>query len=746
MNRRGYWVMGAVTGICLSGFLYAVEPTEPAPANFFDMSLEQLMEVQIDSVASLTKSAPRLVPAAVTTITEEQIEASGARSLFELLDIYVPNLQWFRNHWEADNMGLRGILTDKDDKYLLLVNGRVMNERTHYGVISERDLVLLKDIHHIDIIRGSGSALYGPGAVSMVINIVTHTAQTFEGTDVTFRSGAVEEFYSTEIRHGRRFADGDGGLFTYVGIGKYNGADKYDAPQIFGFDFPDAGVLGWDWYDTPSDRTEAGEPFTRPSPNNDGESHRNLPPLKFHLNLSRDGWDVWVRYTRGGKQMVWAPGTIARSPVGWYNWLFLDWTAGSPAYIPLMPNSYGYQQATLYVGRQVELGAATTLDFSFSYDLFDFERVIQNTIAEAYREDEYYGRVLLRHDFTKNHRAAFGAEISHGEFGLKSPGWPEQEAVCADFPGGDMPRWSTNLYSLFGEYQWTLNERWTLFAGARVDDHSYTERLFSPRAALVFTPTAQDAYKLIWSRSVRANFESKMRLDSMEHLGSSDPEKLDSVEFRYERKHSENLDLAASVFLHYNLELISYSSGSSVPIGTQKNWGVELEAFYHTSRARLGVSHGFVQLMDFELDNPTMQHNNITAYPYGYDKDLARWSNHITKLQGRYKLDDQWTLDGSARIYWGFPGMKDYSRYEEEYTRTTSGHTSYMQDGWERAFRGSYFTNLGIQYQPKKNLTFRLDGYYLLGVFNKDFNKRNYGGADYRSHAAAVALSMTYRF
>ncbi|HOK67507.1 MAG TPA: hypothetical protein PK054_01305 [Anaerohalosphaeraceae bacterium] len=82
MNRLGILFLGVLAGVCLSGFLDAAEPAEPTPDNFFDMSLEQLMEVRLDSVASLTKSSPRLVPAAVTTITEEQIEASGARSLF----------------------------------------------------------------------------------------------------------------------------------------------------------------------------------------------------------------------------------------------------------------------------------------------------------------------------------------------------------------------------------------------------------------------------------------------------------------------------------------------------------------------------------------------------------------------------------------------------------------------------------------------------------------------------------------
>ncbi len=203
-----------------------------------DLSIEDLMNVEIKSTATLTDTKPRLVPAAVTTITAEQIRASGARSLFELLDIYVPNLQIISHHWESDHVGLRGIINDRDDKYLLLVNGRNINEHTHFGAISERDLVMLQDIHHIDIVRGPGSALYGPGAVSMVINIVTYNADTFKGTEVTGRTGAIEEFYSGEVKHSQPFDDNDGGLFMYTGVGKYDGASKYDAPEIFPYTFP----------------------------------------------------------------------------------------------------------------------------------------------------------------------------------------------------------------------------------------------------------------------------------------------------------------------------------------------------------------------------------------------------------------------------------------------------------------------------------------------------------------------------
>ncbi len=705
------------------------EMAQEQDENLFEMSIEQLMTIEVSSVATLTDSKPRLVPAAVTTITEEQIQASGARSLFELLDIYVPNLQWVHNAWEADNMGLRGIMTDRDDKYLLLVNGRVMNERTHYGVISERDLVLLKDIHHIDVVRGPGSALYGPGAVSMVINIVTHNSETFQGTEVTNRIGSVEEFYSTEIRHGWKFKDGDGGFFGYAGIGEYRGADKYDAPFIITRD-----LTGMDDMSMPSAGTLEGDPLLHPSIPNDGEAYRNLPPLKFYGEIKRRDWDIWARYTRGGKQFPWDHQILASNPYGW----------GGSWLLPYEDPGYGYQQATTYLGKTIELGPRTTMDLSFSYDMLDFELKVHTWLQDAYREEKYIGKAIIRHILHERHKVALGTEVLHGEYGNRSPGWPHSEAVISQL-GSPVPQWSTNLYSVFGEYQWNINDRWTTFLGGRIDNHTYTKNMFSPRATLVFTPTDKDTYKLMWARSVRANYEEQMKLS-----GESDsrPEKLDSIELRYERRHNKNLEFAATGFVHYNLELIGWdgSANQTVPVATQRDWGFELEAAYNTEKTRLVVSHGYTKLYGFNLEPGAWSY--VSAMDFGFGDDLARWSNHITKITVQRKLDEQWRLDGSMRVYWGFPGHKDFSHYVHNAYVNGGWPDTLAAQGWQRSYRASSYLNLGLQHQRNKNLTFRVDGYYLLGIFNKDFNKRIYGGNNplYRSHAPAVAVSMIYKF
>lgn len=780
--------------ISSSSLLAAQQQNVEETDDVFEMPLEQLMEIEVVSPASLTKTKPRLVPSAVTTITQEDIWSSNARSLYELLDIYVPNLQWMRHHWEADVMGLRGIISDRNDKYLLLVNGRVMNERTHFGAVTEQDLVMLSDVHHIDVIRGPGSALYGPGAVSMVINIVTHSSDTFQGTEVLGRMGVVEEFYSAEVKHGRKFKDDDGGLFVYTGIGNYVGASKYDAPQIFPFTFPLRSDYAWNApgvsqgppvFQLPGDGIRSGDPATSLPLTRDGADARGRMPLKLHLQIKRGNWDIWARYTRGGKNFVWSAGSLLRHPWGWADWNN-NWgwngaalSAGSTGTV-VKPAFYSYQQATGFVGYKQELTEDIDVDYSISYDMTDFERFIDNRIEDAYREDKYNGKVVVKWQPNEKHSIAFGTEWEHRELGMKSPGWPDGSdyprdrtfrLVSAFKPhwawGHSMPRWSTNLLSFFGEHQWTINDKWTTFVGARLDEHTYTDSMFSPRAAIVHTPTDIDTYKLMWSRSVRSNFEEEMKVQSVTTGGDSEPEILDNIELRYERQHSKNLDLAASVFVHYNLEAISWNNttASSVSTGEQREYGFELEASYHTDKTRVLLSHGFTKLYDFDLERGRSTY--ISAEPYGHGDDLTNWANNITKLTAQHDLNDKWTLDASMRIYWGYWGMKDYDDYYP-YTGTGAAQSSnlyytwwaptgpYTQvwpaidNHWKRAYRPSYFLNIGLQYKHSENLVVNLTAYNLLGVLNKDFNKRNYvqtaGGGDFRSHAAALGISLLYKF
>src|SRR5690242_15722780 len=81
-----------------------------------NMDLESLMNLQI-TAGTLTRTEQHLVPAAITSLDREDIDNANPRSLTELLDIYVPGLHWEHAMWEPFHIGIRGIISDREDKY-----------------------------------------------------------------------------------------------------------------------------------------------------------------------------------------------------------------------------------------------------------------------------------------------------------------------------------------------------------------------------------------------------------------------------------------------------------------------------------------------------------------------------------------------------------------------------------------------------------------------------------------------------
>src|SRR4029077_2608095 len=84
-----------------------------------DKHIEDLSKVSVatPTAAALTEvsSDRNIVPAAVTKISKEDIYRSGARNLDEVLEIFVPNLEKVDHHWEQNHLGLRGIISDRED-------------------------------------------------------------------------------------------------------------------------------------------------------------------------------------------------------------------------------------------------------------------------------------------------------------------------------------------------------------------------------------------------------------------------------------------------------------------------------------------------------------------------------------------------------------------------------------------------------------------------------------------------------
>jgi iron complex outermembrane recepter protein len=126
------------------------------------------------------------LPAAISVITREAIERSGARHVADVLRLAgAAQVTDLFGDGSRATVDLRGFGEGAHSTTLVLVDGRRLNNTD----IAAPDLnsISLKDVERIEIIQGSAGTLYGDQAVGGVVNIVTREPQRFR---VTGEAGA----------------------------------------------------------------------------------------------------------------------------------------------------------------------------------------------------------------------------------------------------------------------------------------------------------------------------------------------------------------------------------------------------------------------------------------------------------------------------------------------------------------------------------------------------------------------------
>lgn len=168
------------------------------------MSLEDLMKIEVTTVS---RKAQRLTDtaAAAFVLTGDDIQRSGATNLPEALRL-VPGLEVARIGSSRWAVTARGFNSRFANKLLVLIDGRSVYSPLFSGVFWEAEDVLLEDIERVEVIRGSGAALWGANAVNGIINIVTKPARRTQGNLATALVGD-EERSQAAVRHGRMLDD-----------------------------------------------------------------------------------------------------------------------------------------------------------------------------------------------------------------------------------------------------------------------------------------------------------------------------------------------------------------------------------------------------------------------------------------------------------------------------------------------------------------------------------------------------------
>ena len=127
--------------------------------------------------AARTEQSTLTTPASITVITREQIEASGARHINDVLRgqgaVQINDLY---GDGSRATVGMRGFGETAGSNTLVLVDGRRLNNPD----IAAPDLnsIALEDVERIEIVQGSAGVLFGDQAVGGVINVITRKPGT----------------------------------------------------------------------------------------------------------------------------------------------------------------------------------------------------------------------------------------------------------------------------------------------------------------------------------------------------------------------------------------------------------------------------------------------------------------------------------------------------------------------------------------------------------------------------------------
>ncbi len=224
LSAIGDSVLGkAITALVCALVLSALSAAgkHVAAANLTDMSLEQLLQIEVTSV-SKRKERISDSPAAIFVVTQDDIHRMGATSIPEALRL-VPGLQVSRidrSKWGINARGFSGGF--QANKMQVLIDGRSVYTPLFSGVWWDEQDTIMEDIERIEVIRGPGASLWGANAVNGVINIITKQAGNTQGGLLSAAAGN-EDNGAVALRYG-----GAAGKNTHYRVyGKYFDRDAF---------------------------------------------------------------------------------------------------------------------------------------------------------------------------------------------------------------------------------------------------------------------------------------------------------------------------------------------------------------------------------------------------------------------------------------------------------------------------------------------------------------------------------------
>lgn len=534
-------------------------------------------------------------PAIASVITREDIEASGAMSLDDILRS-VPGLHVTYSPSAYNSIYIfRGLATQVNSQVLILLNGVPITQAYLGDQGRSFTGFPLHAVERIEIIRGPGSALYGADAFSGVINIISQSAENTE-RKIGVRSGSFD-------RRGVTFS-------SPFHIGEINGGLSFFYEKVG----PTEQIVE-------ADRQALSDTvFLTSASETPGEINNGISTIDLSFDLEYENWNIQSNYYNRYDAGVGVGYFGILDPSGKIDserfalQLSKDLLSANPS--SSLKLKIAYQQFD-ESSKSKLLPEGALLDFGDSQSNMPLPRGI--IVEPSYRERHYFYNLIYSYSGWLKHRITAGVGGHSSEiFDSKEKRNYDTEFNILDsmimFTGidafiDDHRRRNQNLYI---QDEWMFARDWTLTSGVRYDDYSDFGSTINPRLALVWQYNYDVSMKFLYGKAYRAPSFFELFVTNNPYIkGNSKlkPEEIDAFEIGVscERLIFYQVSFNAFYFETDNLTQESGLVGSAITIDnidSSRGYGFEAEAL-HRFRESVVVegNYAYQKVINNDLDD-----------------------------------------------------------------------------------------------------------------------------------------------
>lgn len=599
--------MNAIKRISLINSLLIVTIHAAHAGDALEDEINYLRAEALISTASRYQEKITDTPASVVLITSQQIKQRRYQTLLDVLkDLPSVDVQEKRQQLEYNLITFRGHL--HSNKFLILQDGVRIDSPTGEA-LAIGDNFPLYAAKQVEILYGPAAAVYGTEAFSGVINIITQDPEEINGVKVSGKVGSYDT-YSGQLQAGKRFNEN----FALEVGGHFQTADYSELANQYPSNYAkvDALTLGKKLYRPAAQR----ENFS-------AEQQSNSVFVKMKL-----GKNLTLGYQRGYLD---APSTTGERP---------SRTIYDPTSRWITETNSVYGKYDFKFNDDLN---ANTLFYYSSYEIDPHSKFKNYNVdyVDSYIYafgDKLYFEEQLQYKFNDTHKLTGGVLYEKFSSIPKTTDLPQPYNVDKS-PGeqnlyqigtnNTIPIEITKLnYNNFAGY-FQLQSAWfkqfSTTIGVRYDQGSRYGGTFNPRVGLVYQPSNNTTFKLLYGEAFRA----PSPVDTSEIFGIFSGSKNASGQYTSSFFRAPNLNLKPEKSRTVEFEISHFFN---------KNVSASLSGYYtRLNNSILSVPDKIaVQFIPNGAIKATESNQNLgSSYIYGFEFS----SNYLHKLTDTVNLN-----------------------------------------------------------------------------------------------------------